>query len=54
MPEQSILEVLGAERFPEQRIVAEVDHSGAKVIAGPPVRVDLAEFVGAKYLFGGG
>jgi hypothetical protein len=54
MPEQPILEVLRTEWFPEKRIFTEVDHSGAKIIAGPPISVDLAEFIGGKCLFGGG
>jgi hypothetical protein len=27
--QEPVLEVLGAQRFPEQRIVAKIDHAGA-------------------------
>src|SRR4051812_12714013 len=50
MAQQAILEVLGTKRLAKQRIIAEVDHSRAKVIAGAPVGVDFAKLVGAKRL----
>ena len=51
--EQPILEVLGAQRLLEQRIVAQVDHSGAEIVAGAPVSVDLAKFLGGQWRIGG-
>lgn len=54
MPQQPILEVLGAKRFPEQRVITQVDHSGAKIVAGAPVRINLPEFIRAEGLFGRG
>jgi hypothetical protein len=52
MPQQSILEMLRAERLPEQRIVAQVDHARAKIVAGAPICIDLAKLFSAKCLFG--
>jgi hypothetical protein len=54
VPKQPVFEVLRAKRFPEQRIVTKVDHPGAKIVAGSPVRVDLAEFFSGKDLLGDG
>lgn len=54
MPQQAVLEMLGAKRLPEQRIVPEIDHARAKVVAGAPVSVDLAQLVCGKGLFGRG
>lgn len=54
--EQSILDVLGLERFAEERVGAKVDHAGGKVVTGAPVGVHFLQFVlreGAED-FGGG
>src|SRR5215469_4466245 len=48
--EQTILDMLGLQRFIEQRIVAKVDHSQAKVIAGSPVEFGLAQFFWIEWL----
>jgi hypothetical protein len=50
MPKQPILAMLGAQRFSEQRIVPQVDHSSTKIIASSPVRVDLAKLVRSEYV----
>jgi hypothetical protein len=52
MPEQSILEVFGTERFPQKRIVAQVNHACAKIVAGTPIRVDIVQLVGCERLPG--
>jgi hypothetical protein len=46
VPQQPILAVLGAERLLEQRVVTEVDHPRAKVVASSPVGIDLVELFG--------
>ncbi len=42
--EQTVLDVLRLQRFGEQRILAQVDHSQAEVIAGSPVDFGFAQF----------
>jgi hypothetical protein len=48
MSQQPILEVLGAQRLLQQRVIMKVNHSRAKVITSPPICVDLAEFFRGK------
>ena len=48
MSEQPVLDVLRLERFFQQRIVLQIDHAQAQVIAGPPVGIGLAQFLGAE------
>src|SRR5215469_8136989 len=45
MAEQPALDVLGLQRFFEQRVVAQVDHPDAQVVARAPVSVDKLEFL---------
>ena len=50
---QGALEVLGAQRLPQQRVVQQVELSGRQVVGGAPVGVQLAEHVGGqRALFG--
>ena len=51
MPEKSILKVLGQQRLSQQGIVSQVDHPGAEVVAGAPVSIDTAQFIGRERLF---
>jgi hypothetical protein len=44
MAQQAILDVLGLQRFGEQRVIAKIDHSQTEVIAGTPVDFGLAQF----------
>jgi hypothetical protein len=46
--EEPRLRVLQFQRLPEQEVVLEVQHPHAEVEAGTPVRVDLAQLVGAE------
>ena len=48
--EQTLLDVLGLQRRPEQRIAAQVDHAGGQVRAGPPVCVHLPKLVAGQPL----
>ena len=43
VPEQSRLDVLGAQRLAQQRVVEQVDLADGQVVRGPPVRVDRLE-----------
>jgi hypothetical protein len=52
MPEQPVLAVFRTERFLQQRIVAQVEHARAKIIAGAPIGVDIVELTGRKRLLG--
>jgi hypothetical protein len=44
MAQQTILDVLGLQRFGEQRVVAKVDHSQTEIVAGSPVDFGFAQF----------
>jgi hypothetical protein len=44
MPEQTILHVVNGQRQLQERIVAKVDHSDAKIICGAPVGVHVKNF----------
>ena len=46
--EQTVLDVLRLERLLQQRIVLQIDHAQAQVIAGPPVGVSLLQLVRSK------
>src|SRR5712692_9847451 len=48
MPEQAALDMLGPKRLLEQRIIAQVKHPDAQIVAGPPVRVDQLDLLGRK------
>src|ERR1700757_2741842 len=48
MTEKPVLDVLRFERFAQQRILAQVDHPDRKIIASPPICVNLAKFLGSK------
>jgi len=48
MTEESILDVLGLQRFSEKGIRAEIDHTGRKIIAGSPISMHLAQFLGSE------
>ena len=47
-PSRRSLMCSGFSGFAKQRIVAQVDHARGEVVAGAPVGVDLAQFVGRK------
>ena len=51
MSEQPILDVFGAKRLLEQRIVAQINHSCREIVAGFPVSVDLAKFLRGQRRF---
>src|SRR5690242_13562784 len=51
MAEQAALYMLGPKRLLEQRIVAQVKHPDAKVVAGAPVRVDQFDLLGRKVAY---
>jgi hypothetical protein len=40
--QQAILDVLGLQRFGEQRVIAKVNHSQTEVIASSPIDFGLA------------
>src|SRR5271157_6620105 len=48
MPEQPVLDVFWSQRLREQRIIEQVNHSQAEIIASPPVSVRLPQFIGAE------
>jgi hypothetical protein len=48
--EQALLDVFGAERLAQQRVVAQIDHAGGQVVAGAPVGVDTLELLGGGQL----
>jgi hypothetical protein len=48
MAEKPILDVLRLEGFSQQRVVLQVDHSKAEVIASPPVGMDFAKLITAE------
>jgi hypothetical protein len=43
--QETLLEVLGLQRFTEQRVASQVNHARGEVRAGPPVRVYLLKLV---------
>jgi hypothetical protein len=45
---QPILDVLGTQGLSEERIIEQVDHAQAQVIASPPIGVRLTQFVRCK------
>jgi hypothetical protein len=45
MAEKAILDVLGLERFAEQRVGAKIDHARREIITGAPVGVNLLQFL---------
>src|SRR6478752_5587106 len=49
MTEQTLLDMLQLERFPQQRIAAEIDHARGQVIASPPIGVDVGELILGQY-----
>jgi hypothetical protein len=52
VPEQPRLDVLAAQRFPQQRVIEEVDLPDGEVVRGAPVGVDAAQFVRRKRVRG--
>jgi hypothetical protein len=46
--QEALFDVLWLQGLAEQRILAQIDHAGSQIIAGPPVSVDLAELVAGK------
>ena len=46
--EQPRLDVLGAQRLAEQRVVEQVDLADRQVVGGPPVGVDQPQLVGVE------
>ena len=52
MAEQTLLDVLGPQRLAQQRILTQIQHADAQIIAGAPVGVHLAQFVGRERLAG--
>jgi hypothetical protein len=48
MSQQAILDVLGTQRFREQRIFTQINHAEAQIIAGTPIDFSLAEFIRAQ------
>src|SRR5260370_22680904 len=48
MTEQAALDMLGPKRLLEQRIIAQVKHPDAQIVAGPPVRVDQLDLPARK------
>lgn len=50
----AVLDVLGAQRLGQQRVLAKVDHAEAEVVAGAPPDLDAAEFVRAEGFAGDG
>ena len=46
--EQPLFDVLCLQGFAKQRVVAQIDHAGGQIVAGPPVSVDLPELVARK------
>ena len=49
-PRSRFLKCSGQQGLAQQRIVAQVNHSGAEVIAGSPVRIDIAQLIGRERL----
>ena len=47
-PSRRFLMCSGLQRLAQQRIVVQIDHAQAEVIAGAPVGVGLAQLVGAQ------
>lgn len=47
MTQEALLRMLYFQRFSEQRIVSEVDHSEAEIQAGTPIGIDQMEFFAA-------
>jgi hypothetical protein len=45
MPQQPVLEVLRPEGLTEQRVIAEINHPRAEIIAGAPIGVHFAKLV---------
>ena len=50
--EQTALDVLRLERFPEQGVVAQIDHAGCEIVAGAPVGINSFDIIGRQW--GGG
>jgi hypothetical protein len=43
--QQTLLDVLGFERLPEQGIVAQIDHADGQIVTGAPPRVDQVQLI---------
>jgi hypothetical protein len=54
MAELAVLDVLGPQRLGQERVLAQVDHAEAEVVAGAPPGLDAAEFIAAEGLAGDG
>ncbi len=48
VPEQAVLDVLRPQRLLQQRVLDQIDHPQAEVIAGPPVGVGAAQVFGVQ------
>jgi hypothetical protein len=48
MAQKSVLDVLCLERFPEKRVVLEIDHPERQVVTSIPIGMHLAQFVSAE------
>ena len=53
VPQQPVLDVLRLQRLPQQRILPQIKHARAQIVAGPPVRIHLPQFFGRKSLAAG-
>jgi hypothetical protein len=47
VPEQAIFYVLRTKRLPEKSALAEIEHSRAQIVAGPPVGIDPLKLTGS-------
>ena len=50
MPQQAVLDVLGLQRLTQQRVRAQVQHAGGKIVAGAPVGIHFSDFIGGQRL----
>ena len=48
MAEQPLLDVLRLERLAQQRIVLQIDHAERQVVAGSPIGIGFAQFIGIE------
>jgi hypothetical protein len=50
MAKQPVLDVLGLEWFPQEGVVAQIQHAGGEIIARPPLGIHFSDLIGGQRL----
>jgi hypothetical protein len=48
MSQKPVLDVFRLKRFPQERIVLQIDHAETQIIASAPVGMDLSQSIGSE------